>query len=77
MDLSQFNIHLGVEKVASGAFLLFIAFAIIATIVMFWHWRRYGFGMKGIILAEVVYLTGLVILLGGAFFELSFLTTNY
>ncbi len=62
-----------IGTLAAGAFLLFLLFAAIATVVMLWHWKRYGFNMKGIILAEIVYLTGLAVLLGGSFFELKFL----
>lgn len=78
MNFYGFRVEgLTIHTLAMGGFLIFLVFAAVATIVMMWHWRRYGFGMKGIAIAEITYLTGLVVLLGGCFFELRFLISPY
>ena len=74
MTFYGFRINLDAHVFAPAAFLFLLLFAAIMTVIMLWHWKRYGFNMKGIVVGEIVYLTGLVVLLAGAFFELSFLT---
>ncbi len=73
MSFFGFNININPGAIFSLLFLFFIIFTAIISLIMFWHWKRYGFGQKGIFLAEIVYLTGLVILGSGCFYELSFL----
>jgi hypothetical protein len=59
---------------AKGAadLLFFIAafFAAVVSLVLFYHWRRYGFGGAALAITELVYLTGSVLLLSTAFFAL-------
>lgn len=73
MNFFGFNLNVNPVSIFSLAFLVFVVFVGLVSIIMFWHWKRYGLNQKGIVLAEVIYLTGLLILGGGAFYELHFL----
>lgn len=52
-------------------FTLVSVFALAATIVLFFHWKKYGMGGAAITLAETVYLAVSASLLAIAFFSIN------
>jgi hypothetical protein len=62
---------LSADAFASLAFFLSATFVLIVTLVMFFHWRKYGLGGPVLALVEVVYLSVSAVLLAVAFFSLN------
>lgn len=52
-------------------FFLSAFFVLVVTIVMFFHWKKYGLGGPALALAEATYLTVAAALLASAFFSLN------
>lgn len=65
-DLISFN----AKGAADLLFFTAAFFAAVVSLVLFYHWRRYGFGGTALALTELVYLVGCVVLLSTAFFAL-------
>jgi hypothetical protein len=64
------SISFSATSFASLVFMLVSLFTLVSTIVLFFHWKKYGMGGAVIALMEVVYLGGSAALLAVAFFSL-------
>jgi fucose permease len=49
------------------AFLIILSAFFIMSLVLMYHWNKYGMKSKGIILAKVIYFVGSAVILIGAF----------
>lgn len=59
------------EVVADLLFFLCTLVAALASIIMFFHWRKYGMGGPVLAITEVVYISVSAVLLATAFFSLN------
>jgi hypothetical protein len=73
MTFFGLDLNMSASAIIALFYFLFIIFVAIASYIMLWHWRKYGFGERGVALANIVYLVGLVILFCGTVYEFSFL----
>lgn len=64
------SIFLNGNTIATLVFLFVVLFCAGATIIMFFHWKKYGMGGAKLAMAETIYLTVSVVLLTVAFFNL-------
>lgn len=65
------SLHFSVEFFADLFFFLSAAFVGVASLIMFFHWKKYGMGGPVLALAEVVYLSGAAVLITIAFFSIN------
>lgn len=59
------------DFIARAIFLVIFLAVIIASFVIFFHWKKYGIGGKMLPTMEFLYLAGSAVLLGIAFFALN------
>ncbi len=59
--------NISIESVASIVFFLVIFFIGIVSIIMFYHWKKYGFLNKTFIVTEIIYFSVVVLLVSTAF----------
>lgn len=70
-DLSDY-ISLSGQSVAYLVFFLVAIIAAVVSVILFFHWRKYGVGSgRAFALVEVAYLLGVVVFLGTAFLSLN------
>ena len=62
--------NISIESVASIVFFLVISFVAIISIIIFYHWKKYGFWNKTFIVTEIIYFSVLVVLVSTAFLGL-------
>lgn len=66
-----FNLfHFSAASIADLIFFFAAALVAIISVVLFFHWRRYGMGGAVFAVMEMVYLGGAAVLLAVAFFTL-------
>ena len=70
MDIINITGLLNGRSILHIAFLVVVLFSAGASIVIFYHWKRYGMGGAKLALIETIYLTVAVILLSIGFFNL-------
>lgn len=65
------KVSLSGKSVSDLILFLVAAFTAIASLVMFFHWRRYGMGGATLALMEIVYVVVAVVLIVVAFLSLN------
>lgn len=65
------NVSFSTDGLAGLIFLISVLFVGIVSVILFFHWRKYGMGGKVLAIAEVIYLIGSALLLAGAFFSIN------
>ena len=65
------KISLSGESVSDLVLFIVAAFTAISSLVMFFHWRRYGMGGAALALMEIVYIVVAVVLIVVAFLNLN------
>lgn len=65
------NININSGSIASLLFLFVIIFVAIVSVILFFHWRRYGISKVFFAFVEVVYLGICAVLISVAFFSLN------
>jgi hypothetical protein len=69
--LNIFNkISFSGNAIADLAFFAAAAFTAVTSVILFFHWRKYGLGGKALILAEFLYFGIAAVLLAAAFLKL-------
>ena len=63
------------SQILWGAFALLVVLVILVSIVLFYHWFKYGFADAGVILAEVLYtvvtIVTLIVMIGSISYYVS------
>lgn len=70
MAFFNWSIDLDPERLKDLIFGLAALIAGVVSLVMIWHWRKYGLGSKILALAEIIYLAGAALLIGAAFLNI-------
>ena len=65
------QLHFSGNTLADLVFALAALMALIFSLVLFFHWRKYGMGGKVLATMEVFYLVGVVLFLATAFLALN------
>lgn len=65
------DLNFNANSIAEFAFMLVAIFAVVSTLILFFHWQKYGMGSKGIWFAEISYVFVSLILLVTAFYSMN------
>ena len=65
------DVVLSAGLVGAVVFAVVVAFTVIITGVMFWHWRKYSMNVAGMFAVEAAYLLGAALFIITAFVELN------